>query len=328
MSSYDVLQERNYILVADDDGAILRLLKDFLRELAFPHRLASDGLQALSLMEDEPANIIITDLLMPQMNGLELMREVKARWPDTDIIVMTGFTRNFSYTDVIKAGASDFIQKPFSLDEFEAKLSRLIKERELRHRLEQLSLRDSLTGLYNRRFFDQRLEEEAERASRQGYKLYLAIIDIDHFKQLNDQKGHDCGDKILIGLGEVLKNSIRSYVDTPCRIGGDEFAVILPQVDAAQAQSVAERMRRNYIAYAERGETTLSIGVARFKKISENLREDVNCLIHEADEVMYAAKKTGGNRVAVMDAGDDMDDMQSVSSRLPIFNYGMAARRP
>lgn len=304
---YDgLLQEQNHILVADDDNAILRLLEDFLGEIGLSYRLASDGLQAMSLMEKWPSTIIITDLLMPHMNGLELIREVKTRWPDTDIIVMTGFTRDFSYTDVIKAGASDFIQKPFSLDELEAKLSRLIKERELRHRLEQLSLRDSLTNLYNRRFFDQRLEEEAERASRQGYDLYLAIVDIDNFKELNDQKGHNCGDKVLIGLGEVLKNSIRNYVDTPCRIGGDEFAVILPQVDVKQSEAIAERMRRNYIEYRDRGETTLSIGVAGFKKISENLREDCSRLVREADGAMYAAKKTGGNRVVVRDAGDGL----------------------
>jgi diguanylate cyclase (GGDEF)-like protein len=309
----ELSREQNHILVADDDKAILRLLEDFLGEIGLPHRLASDGLQAMSLMEDGPATIIITDLLMPNMDGMELISEVKTRWPDTDIIVMTGFTRDFSYTDVIKAGASDFIQKPFSLDELEAKLLRLIKERELRHRLEQLSLTDSLTNLYNRRFFNQRLEEEAERASRQGYDLYLAIVDIDNFKELNDQKGHNSGDRVLAGLGGVLKNSIRNYVDTPCRIGGDEFAVILPQVDDGQAQSIAERIRRNYIGYRDRGETTLSIGVARFKKISENLREDVDRLVREADDTMYAAKKTGGNRVVVRGARDGLEDLQSAN---------------
>lgn len=297
-----LLQKQDHILIVDDDNAILRLLKDFFERIGFSHRLAGDGLQALSLMEQEPANIVITDILMPNMDGMELIKEVKARWPDTDIIVMTGFTRDFTYTDVIKAGASDFIQKPFSLDELEAKLVRLIRERDIRARLEQLSFRDSLTNLYNRRFFDQRLKEEAERANRQGYDLYLAVVDIDNFKELNDQKGHSYGDDVLINLGEVLKNSIRNYVDTPCRIGGDEFAVILPHVNALQAQSIAERMRKNYIDYIDRGETTLSIGMARFKKYSGNLDEDIDRLICEADNAMYAAKKIGGNRVVVMDA--------------------------
>ncbi|MGB9712599.1 MAG: GGDEF domain-containing response regulator [Dissulfurimicrobium hydrothermale] len=316
--SDELLQEEDRLLIVDDDEAILRLLRDFLSEIGLPCSLARDGLQAIVSMERVPAAVIVTDLLMPNMNGLELTSKVKARWPDTDIIVMTGFTKDFRYTDVIKAGASDFIQKPFSLDEFEAKLLRLMKERALRHKLEQLSLRDTLTDLYNRRFFDQRLEEEAERAARQGYGLYLAIVDIDNFKALNDQKGHEFGDKVLISLGEVLKSSIRNSVDTPCRIGGDEFAVILPQVGAKEAEMIAERIRRNYLNYKDRGETTLSVGVAGFKKTSQRLRDDVTSLIHEADEAMYVAKKTGGDKVVAKDVTGGSNSKRSKAETVAI----------
>nr|MDA8162809.1 diguanylate cyclase [Desulfobacteraceae bacterium] len=292
--------EPDHLLIVDDDRAILNFLDDFFTYLKFPHRLAGDGVEALAILEKESVNIIITDMLMPNMDGMELIRRVKERWPEIDIIAMTGYAKDFHYIDVIKAGASDFIQKPFSLDELDAKIYRLIEERRLKAELKRLSLRDSLTDLYNRRFFDQRLREEAERSSRQDYDLYVAIVDIDGFKELNDQKGHDFGDKILIGLASVLNRSTRKSVDIVCRIGGDEFAVIIPQADAKQVTQIGERIRKNYLAYKDRGETTLSIGIAGFAGAAGKAgKEDVKKMIREADETMYVAKNAGGNKVLV-----------------------------
>lgn len=297
-----LIPKRDYLLIVDDDKAILNFLDDFLGHLNFPHRLAGDGLEALSILEQEPITIIITDILMPNMNGMELISRARQTWPDIDIIVMTGYTKDFRYTDVIKAGASDFIQKPFSLDELEAKLDRLIRERGLRVELKRLSLRDSLTDLYNRRFFDQRLKEESERALRQGYDLYVAIADIDGFKELNDQKGHDFGDKVLIGLANILNRSTRNSVDIVCRIGGDEFSVIIPQADVKHVTQIGERIRKNYLDYGGRGETTLSIGLAGLTRAAGKAREeDIKRLICEADDAMYAAKNAGGNKVVLKD---------------------------
>ncbi len=295
----DIPLESQRILVVDDDKTILSLLGEFLESLDYQYRVAEDGVEALELLEQAPCTVVITDLLMPRMDGMELMPKIKERWPDTDIIVMTGYSRDFSYTDVIGAGASDFIQKPFNLNELEAKLNRVIRERALRAMLRRLSTRDGLTDLFNRRFFEQRLEEEVERASRQNYQLFLVMIDLDNFKEVNDELGHQAGDQVLKSLARVLQSSTRKYVDIPFRYGGDEFCVIVPQASKEQAEQIAERIRRNFFQEEGRHGTTLSIGVARYRKAHERMREDINILIHEADEAMYAAKKAGGNRVVV-----------------------------
>ena len=295
----NILQEPQRLLIVDDDPIILNLLTDFFSHLEYQYRTAGDGLDAISLLEQAPSTIIITDLMMPRMNGMELISEVKKRWPETDIIVVTGYSREFSYTDVIKAGASDFIRKPFDLNELEAKLNRIIRERWLRALLKRLSRRDGLTDLYNRRFFDQRLEEESERATRQNYPLYLIMLDLDNFKELNDSLGHQIGDEVLRNLADILKKSIRHNVDLPFRYGGDEFAVITPHASTEQAKQIAERIRRNYLNNKKRGETTLSLGISRFRRTHKRLREDINLFIHKADDAMYVAKKAGGNRTIV-----------------------------
>ena len=292
-------QEFQRLLIVDDDPIILNLLTDFFSRLDYKYRRARDGVEAVSLLEQASSTIVITDLLMPRMNGMQLISEIKKRWPDTDIIVITGYGREFSYTDVIKAGASDFIRKPFDLNELEAKLNRIIKERRLRALLKRSSIRDGLTDLYNRRFFDQKLEEESERASRQKYPLYLIMLDLDNFKELNDTLGHQIGDKVLQNLADILKKSIRHNVDTPFRYGGDEFVLITPHASIEQARQIAERIRHNYLDNKERGKTTLSLGISCFKRTQPRLSEDIKAFIHRADDAMYAAKKAGGNRTVI-----------------------------
>ena len=295
----DVPQEFQRLLIVDDDPIILDLLTEFFSSLDYQYRTARNGLEAISLLEQAPSTIVITDLLMPEMNGMELISEIKSRWPDIDIIVVTGYGREFSYTDVIKAGASDFIKKPFDLNELEAKLNRVIRERRLRSLLKRSSIRDALTDLYNRRFFDQRLTEEVERATRQDYSLCLVILDLDRFKRLNDSLGHQIGDEVLQALADILKRSIRHCVDIPFRYGGDEFAVITPYVDTWGARQIAERIRHNYIDDDKRRETTLSLGISSFKRTQQSLGEDISAFIQRADSAMYAAKRAGGNRTVI-----------------------------
>ncbi len=300
MQSLEIpLIESQRLLIVDDDPTILALLKEFCTRLGYRYRSAADGKEAMSLLEQAPCTILVTDLIMPRLDGMSLMKKVKKKWPNTDILVMTGYGREFTYTDVIGAGASDFIKKPFNLDEFEAKLNRIIRERALRSMLRRLSVRDPLTDLYNRRFFEQRLEEEAERASRQNYPLFLLMIDLDNFKEVNDTLGHTEGDKVLKVMAGVLTSSTRHHVDTPFRYGGDEFTVIVPQATDDQVEQIAERIRKKYHGLSNVAGTSLSIGIAKFENTSEKLRDKLNRLVHQADDAMYAAKKTGGNRVVV-----------------------------
>jgi len=293
----DLPQELQQLLIVDDDPVILDLLSEFFSRLGYQYYLAGDGLEAMSLLEQHLITIVITDLLMPRMDGMELIREIKKLWPEIDIIAITGYSRDFNYSDVIRAGASDFIRKPFNLNELKAKLDRIIRERGYRALLKRLSIRDILTDLYNRRFLDIKLEKEAQRATRQNYPLFLIMLDLDNFKELNDTLGHQAGDEVLRRLAGVLNDSVRSNVDIPFRYGGDEFAVMIPHASTEQVKQIAERIRRNYLNEQDIGKTSLSLGISRFRKTNKGLREDINELIYKADSSMYIAKRAGGNRV-------------------------------
>jgi len=290
-------EEPQKILVVDDDVSIRSLLGQFLERKGFSHATAENGRNALELLEDQNFTIIITDLIMPQIDGLELLKIVKQSWPDIDVLVMTGYTKNFTYTDVIHAGASDFIQKPFSLDEIEAKLNRVIRERQLRHALKRLSVRDGLTDLYNRRFFDQKIKEEAARALRQKYPLFLLMVDLDKFKTVNDEAGHQEGDRILNLLARTLERSTRKNVDLAFRFGGDEFAVLIPYASQEHAEAIAERIRTNFLK-ADVNSVTLSLGLARLGE-GDDLEALTRKLVADADDALYTAKKEGGNTLVV-----------------------------
>ncbi len=293
--------EPQRILIVDDDDSILNLLAQFFQRIDIDFRTASNGREALEVMEGFPVTILITDLIMPQIDGFELMKRVKEQWPDVDVIVMTGYSKNFTYTDVVRAGASDFIQKPFPLDELEAKVNRIIKERQLRYQLQRLSVRDGLTDLYNRRHFDEKVHDEASRAARQGYPLYLLMVDLDKFKEVNDTKGHQAGDKILKIVAETLISSTRSHVDICFRHGGDEFAVLIPHATRSQAEAIAERIRTNLLKKGV-APVTISLGLAAFsKKEGQDLEEAVHHFIKRADDALYKAKDMGGNRLVSLE---------------------------
>jgi len=291
----NITKEPQRLLIVDDDLSIRNLLGQFLKRKGFDYVLAENGKEALDFIEASPFTIIVTDLIMPQIDGFELLKLVKESWPEIDVIIMTGYTKNFKYTDVIYAGASDFVQKPFTLDEFEAKLNRVVKERLLRHALKRVSIRDSLTDLYNRRFFDQKLQEEASRAIRQKYPLFLLMIDLDKFKELNDNEGHQEGDRILGLLAKTLNQSTREHVDMAFRFGGDEFAVLIPYASQDQAEAIGERIRSNFLKQDVRS-VTLSLGIARLVP-NQDIKSAVKRLIFDADEALYTAKRQGGNKL-------------------------------
>jgi diguanylate cyclase (GGDEF)-like protein len=290
-------EAREKILLVDDDPAILGLLAAFTTAFGYDASCASNGLEALELLKKQQFDIVITDILMPAMGGMELLGYIKKDYPYTDVIVVTGQTNNISYTDVIKAGASDFISKPFDHNELEAKLNRLVRERHTIQELERLSSHDSLTDLYNRRSFDIKLWEETHRAHRQEYPLFLAMGDLDRFKDYNDRYGHQAGDNVLRAIGQIITGSTRQNVDINCRYGGDEFAIIIPQTTMEQAVQILDRMVTSYhdMAFAD---TALSMGIARFiRHQGRSWAEDTNDLIVRADRALYSAKADPVNRI-------------------------------
>ncbi len=296
-SSPGFLKEHLHILVVDDEQEILGALSELIRDLRHTCVTASDGMDALERLRENQFDIVITDIRMPRMDGVELIRRIKADFGgDVDVIAITGHHTEYEYTEIINAGASDFMTKPFSSDELEAKINRITRERCLLAELKHLSTRDCLTGLYNRGYFDKNLKHEAARALRQQFDLYLLLADVDNFKYYNDKYGHQQGDNLIRELAKIISSSIRKDVDSGYRYGGDEFAVVLPHVKQQQALEVAERIRTRY---KERNlePTSLSIGMAKLKSSSDSLEENLWTLLRTADKSLYLVKRKGGDQV-------------------------------
>ncbi len=297
ISSPGFFKEQLHILVVDDDPEILGVLSELIRQLGHLCATASDGMAALGRLRADQFDIVVTDIKMPRMDGLELIRRIKADiGGNVDVIAMTAHHSEYNYTDIIEVGASDFIRKPFSSDELEAKLNRISRERSLLAELKHLSTRDCLTGLYSRGQFEKNLRHELARALRQQYDLFLLLIDVDNFKPYNDKHGHQQGDNLIRELAKIIAGNIRKDVDSAYRYGGDEFAVVLPQVQRQQAHEVAERILTSYKA-RNLEHTSISIGLAKLKGSSDLLEEGVWTLLRKADIALYLAKGKGGSQV-------------------------------
>jgi len=288
------------VLSVDDDGELRELLHELICQMGHASVTAADGIDALEKMEEKHFDIVITDINMPRLNGVGLIKRITSDFSDTDVIAITGYQTEYNYTDIIALGASDFISKPINIDEFEAKIKRIVRERNMRFELRRLSTCDALTGLYNRRHLDDNLQNEAIRASRQHYDLYLLLIDIDNFKVYNDKYGHQQGDRLLQELARIILRSIRDNVDSGYRYGGDEFAATVLHANPQQALMVAERLRTEY---NERNlvPTSLSIGIAKLKNSHGTLEEDLDDLIRKADQALYLAKNNGGDQNVILD---------------------------
>ncbi len=406
------------ILVVDDHKGIRTLIRKIvLVRLGCEVVLASSGEEALDKMAHAPFEVIITDMVMPGMHGIELIKRTRCAFPEVDIIVMTGYASEFPYVEVIKAGANDFINKPFPSLELEAKLVRLLEERRLRreHRMAQskyrnlfersmdgmvlierdghfitdanqafcemtgrneealasLSIaelmgeecsarfehllevcalrgngsmndltlfrpggeemvvdvsitfineqpqeaifltfkdvtekreidrkladaaqRDELTGLYNKRSFQNRIEWAVSQALQKESDFTLLAMDLDNFKACNDNYGHQVGDKILAAVGKVIRESVRAdNADEGFRVGGDEFFVILHGARNKGSRLVAERMHEKFSRVEAFG-ATMSIGIAEYKRPMQPSE-----LIGQADAALYKAKAKGKNTI-------------------------------
>jgi two-component system cell cycle response regulator len=294
------------ILVVDDDKGIRETIRGAIQEAGYTCRTEASGDEALGFLEKNRVDIIIADVRMPGLNGFELTKVVKEKY-DADVIIITGYGRDFQYEEAIEKGASEFILKPIRLKELIVRLRRVLRERallaqqrQMEDQLRELTITDDLTKLHNMRHFYVQLQLEIDRTSRYKNPLSLLLLDVDRFKQYNDTYGHLEGDKILIELGRVIRECLRKS-DTAYRYGGDEFMVVLPQTQGNEARNVAERIRAQFPAeYSHREpdriDTTLSIGVVEHRP-----KEDLSEFVKRADQAMYKAKKQGGNHSILVD---------------------------
>jgi len=294
----------DHILIVDDDAAIRDSMYEYITRSGFHASTASSAEEALELLKTNSIGILITDIILPGKDGLELTDAIKKNY-DTDVIVMTGYSGNYSYEEAINKGASDFVFKPVRFEELVLRLKRVLRERRLTKerslilgQLEQLAITDELTTLYNLRHFYNQIEVEVDRSNRYGHTLSLLLLDIDRFKIYNDSFGHLEGDKVLSKLGQIIKSCLRA-MDSAYRYGGEEFTILLPETKGQEAKTVAHRLRKAvevekfYPEPDKEKHVTISIGVTSYFK-----KEEIKNFVQRADKAMYLSKLAGRNRVS------------------------------
>lgn len=290
MDINDIEYESEFVLVVDDEEFVSGPIVEMLRHLGFQAESVTNGHDALKALEKKPYTFLLTDIKMPDMNGLELIERTKDAYPQVSTVAMTGYYKEYNYVEVVNSGASDFINKPFGIEELEAKIRRAIIERNIKQELSRLSITDSLTGLFNQRHFYSRLKDEVMRAERQKHPLALIFLDLDDFKVYNDTHGHLGGDKLLQNVGSIINAKIRQGVDSGYRYGGDEFAIILIDADAEIAQTIRKRIETSIREECNLG---VSMGYAQFLH-----GMSPEAFLAEADDRLYeakASKKKPGN---------------------------------
>jgi len=297
-------------LIVEDEPEFRLLLSVLLRQLDFDVIEAMDGLTAWDIVQKTQIPLVLTDWVMPQMQGPELIQKIRgANFPYyTYIILLTARTAQRDVVDGIMSGADDYLVKPFDQDELQARLSiaeRILGlESRLRETLEQLrlvALRDGLTGVLNRRAIYEVAENELERARRESARLSFLMIDIDNFKKINDRFGHAMGDQALRLVVDTIVSNLRPY-DSVGRWGGEEFLVLLPNTNHEEATQIAERLRtsvaRSRLEFIESNsvELRISLGVT-----CTSFGEDqyIDKLVSQADKALYKAKNLGKDRVSV-----------------------------
>ena len=285
------------ILIVDDEEGIRQSMQEFVSVSGFRTITAASAEEALALLADRHVDIVITDIMLPGMDGLELTDVIKKDY-NIDVIVLTGYSGDYSYEEAISKGASE---------ELLLRIKRVLKERKLTNerlqmlkKLKKLSITDGLTNLYNSRHFYNQLKSEVDRSSRYTHPLSMMILDIDHFKEYNDRYGHLEGDKVLLRLGQVIKLLLRK-MDSAYRYGGEEFTIILPETDNEEALTVAQRIRKavkEIVFVPEPGleaSITISIGMTAY-----NPPEDITSFIQRADKALYGSKEGGRDKVSVL----------------------------
>ncbi|MBL8759701.1 MAG: diguanylate cyclase [Phycisphaerae bacterium] len=298
------------VLIVDDSPDVHRLLKARLRVEDLDVHSAEDGAAGVALAKSLHPSLILLDLDMPVMDGYEVLRTLKDDQSTMNIpvIILSGLQNAQDKVTAFDLGAVDYVTKPFDIAELKVRVRSALRMQQLIQMLSQRAQIDGLSGLWNRRYFDTRWTEEVSRSSRHARALSVAIMDLDHFKSINDTYGHPAGDAAIQGTARILQDAVRQS-DVACRYGGEEFVLILTDTAPKDALVLCERIRAAVEATAwpmhPDRKVTISIGVAGSAGACDATPD---AWLHAADQNLYAAKKSGRNRI--------------VSSELPTSTTG------
>jgi len=299
------------ILIVEDELISRRMVKKYLVDAGHDIVEAEDGQAAWELFQNEPFQMVITDWIMPRLDGPELVQKIRRSGQKsyTYIIMLTAMDDKKNVVFGLESGVDEYLTKPFNGRELVARVAsgmRILKLEEqlmqAHQQMENLAMRDGLTGLLNRRAIEEYAESEFNITERKERALSIIMIDIDHFKQVNDKFGHKTGDYALQQVAKILKEDLRNY-DRVGRWGGEEFILILPDTWVDDAAIVAERIRIEIAEtkfLLETGESfsiRISLGVACASSQVSSLAK----LIDSADQAMYQAKQNGRNRVCIFE---------------------------
>lgn len=295
------------ILIIDDEKEICLYLEELLTENDFVVFTAENGMKGLEIIENEKIDVVLADIVMPKIDGIALTRSIKEMNPDIPVILMTAYSSIEYAVESMKAGAADFISKPFKINYALFIIKKVLETKRLEKKAKKteyyrkLSNIDALTSIHNYRFFKEILDNEIKRHKRYERNLSFLLIDIDDFKSINDTYGHLTGDIVLKKIAILLSKTVRSC-DFLARYGGEEFAVILPETSEKEALmlgkrivSIIENHQFKSIDGEPIGKISVTVGLTSFPRSASNLQQ----LIDRADQALYKGKRSGKNRITV-----------------------------
>ena len=307
------------VLVIEDHPDQRDLLAIVLQREGYRVITAANGLEALEKLETEKVQIALSDIMMPKMDGFELIKQMRGnpRLKSIYLILITARIQEGDRVRGLDLGADDYITKPFSFSELLARIRVGSRVVQYQQHLEYQTQVDSLTGLFNRRAFENKINEEFERSKRYHNPLSVLLLDIDNFKTINDTYGHHGGDAALVRISETFREKTRQS-DFPSRYGGEEFVLILPETDQDSALQVAGKIHDS-IRASSFGTTarpfslTVSIGVSSTSaRFYSSWRE----LVEDADRALYIAKNAGKDRVEIWQPEKKTSDIHPPSAHL------------